>query len=62
MTKFMIVQVEELVSHYDELAKGKKTPPGAVYFIECQDFIKISWCRLWNLYRCVHLDLQRGNP
>ena len=32
-----------------------------IYFIECQDFIKIGWCKLLNIYR-RRSELQGGNP
>ena len=34
-----------------------------VYFIECQDFIKIGWCRKHNFEEGRNFsELQRGNP
>ena len=34
-----------------------------VYFIACQDFIKIGWCRKHNFEKGTNFsELQRGNP
>ena len=32
-----------------------------IYFMECQDFIKIGWCKMLNIYR-RRSELQGGNP